>query len=213
MSWPKHIGFWIIAILVLLLSIPIFSTPQFLWGNASDELQAMSRVFGYDNAKWMTEKANGAYEILFVDTGFVQAVKKGEVSNEDRQRGKELFGGTILALTALTNNYVLAFSALIYVMMIRILIVLSWAPYVLPFLIASGMDGWVRRQIKLVSIRGQSTVRFSMALHAMIVIMMTPVLYVLAPIYVSPLFMPVWAIVAAVPLIVLMSNIQPMSQT
>ncbi len=213
MSWPKHIGFWIIAILVLLLSIPIFSTPPRLWQNASDELQAMSRVFGYNNAKWMTESANGAYQAIFVDTGFVQAVKKGEISNEERHRGQELFGGTIMAMTALTNNYVLSFSALIYVMMIRVLIVLSWAPYVMPFLLAAGCDGWVRRQMKMASIRGQSTVRFSVALHAMIVIMMAPVLYVLAPLYVSPLFIPAWAIVAAVPLVVLMSNIQPMSQT
>jgi len=213
MAWRKHIVFWIIGIFVLVLVVPIFATPQTVWGSASKELHLIQSAFGYDDTKKLADTSSAAYRAIFVDTGVINSVRAGEVSTADRQRNKELFGGTIVGLTGITNNYVLTLSALVYIIMVRLYIMLTWAPFILPFMLAAVIDGFVHRKVKLLNVRGQSTVKFSLALHAIIIIFMVPVLYLLAPFAISPLFVPGWALVASVPLLVLISNVQPMSPT
>lgn len=213
MAWRKHIVFWIIGLFVMLLVVPIFSSPQTVWGSASKELHLIQSAFGYRDTKQIADTSSAIYQMIFVDTGVIKTIRAGEVSPEERNRNKELFGGTIIGLTGLTNNYVLTFSALIFVMVVRLYIMLTWAPFILPFMAAAVIDGFVRRKVKMLSIRGQSTVKFSLSLHAIIVIFMVPMLYLLAPFAISPLFVPGWALLASVPLLTLIANVQPMSPT
>ena len=213
MAWKNHLLFWIISVFVLLLVVPIFASPQTVWSSAGRELKLIQSAFGYEDAKQIAETSNAAYSAMFVESGLIKGVNAGHVPEADRQRNKEVFGGTILEMTGVTNHYVLTFSALIYVITIRVYILLTWTPFILPFLIAGVVDGLVRRKVRMLSIRGQSTVKFSLSLHAIILIFMVPVLYLLAPIAVSPLFVPGWALVTMVPLMMLISNVQPMSPT
>lgn len=213
MAWKKHIFFWMIATFVLILVVPIFASPKLVWGNASSELKLIQSAFGYKDTKQIADASNGAYQVLFVQTGLVKGIESGAVTEDQRQQGKELFGNTILGLTWLTNNYVLTLSAMIYVITVRAYIMLTWAPFIFPFLVAAMVDGFVRRKVRLLSVRGQSTVKFSLALHAIILIFMVPILYMLAPFPITPLFVPTWALITSVPLIMLIANVQPMSPT
>jgi hypothetical protein len=213
MAWKKHILFWIIVTFVVLLIVPIFASPQTVWGSASKELQLIQSAFGYQDTKQIADTSSAAYKAMFVDTGVVNTLRGGEVSLTEREKTKELMGGTLMGLTSVTNNYVLTFSALIYVMTVRLYIMLTWAPFIFPFMAAVVIDGMVRRKVKMLSVRGASTVKFSLALHAIIIIFMVPVLYLLAPFAVSPLFVPGWALFTAVPLLMLITNVQPMSPT
>lgn len=213
MAWKKHLLFWIISVFVLILIVPIITTPKTVWSSASSELQLIQSAFGYKDTKQIADTSKSAYTTLFVNTGLIKGVHSGETSEADRQTGKEMFGNTILGLTWLSNNYVLTLSAMIYVITLRAYIMLTWAPFIFPFLIAAVVDGFVRRKVRLLSVRGQSTVKFSLALHAIILIFMVPILYMLAPFAVTPLFVPTWALITSVPLIMLIANVQPMSPT
>ncbi len=210
MAWKKHLLFWIIALFILLLALPIFTPAYRIWANVGSELEMIQNAFGAPDTQQLAHAATGVYNKLFVESGFVQTVQKGEVDEASRNMGKEMLGNTIMALSGVTNNYVRAFSAMVYVVMIRLFIILGWMPYLLPFLAAVIVDGLARRKIKMSEIGAPSAVKFSIALHFIILIIVFPMLYLIAPMAITPLFVPTWALLSALPLSVLVANTQPM---
>ena len=210
MAWKSHLVFWIIALFILLLALPAFTPAHRIWANVGSELNMIQSAFGQSDTHKLAATATDVYNIVFVETGVIKGIKKGEVEEVDRQRGKDMFGNTLFNLSGVTNNYVLAFSAMVYVLMIRLFIILSWMPYLLPFLVAVVVDGLVRRKIKMCEIGAPSAVKFSIALHFIILIIVFPMLYLIAPMAVTPLFVPTWALLSAIPLSILVANTQPM---
>ena len=85
---------------------------------------------------------------------------------------------------------------------------MAWLPYIAPFFIAAILDAAVSRRIKFSSFGYSSPIKFSVASHMLIVIVFLPILYLVIPLPVTPLFIPFWALISAVPVMTVISNTQ-----
>lgn len=209
MTTGRHILFWIAGIFAFSLIVPFIASPAQLWGNVTTELAMINSAFGEKDTYRLSKTATEIYDAVFRESGLVDATKRGEVSEKERADSMPLFGGGGQMVTSATNNYVTSLSVMFYVVTLRLLIVLSWVPYIIPFIAAVAVEGWVRRKLKLAAIGSANTVRFSLSMHLLIVILFIPIIYLFLPVAFTPLFMPVWTLVMSVPLVILVANIHP----
>jgi hypothetical protein len=91
----------------------------------------------------------------------------------------------------------------------RVALLLDWNWLVLPFLMLAVVDGLCARGKKLTEGGHQTTGAFALGWHSVIALCALPLLYIIGPLYLSPLFMPVWALAVWFPLGIAMTNTQP----
>lgn len=208
--WKKHVLLWLILLLVSFIAMPLMIKQQTIMARVMGELEMIQSVFGAEDTSKLAHSATVWYNALFVDTGLIDSTSKAHVSQSEKDTGQIFFGGAV-RITDVTNGYLLSFAAQAYAMMIRLFIILSWLPYIFPFMLAVVVDGMVARKIKFESFGFSSPIAYSLALHAIIVIVFFPTLYLLLPIPVTPLFMPFWALAIALPVSMLIGNTQRVS--
>lgn len=204
--WHKHSFIWMLIILLLLIAIPIISTPAALWDNAKRELALIESAFGNREAVQAAERATRIYDTLFIQTGLVDRTRAFHVSDDEREMTEMMVGGIASAVVGRTNNYIETVSALAYVIILRLNIFIGWLPYILPFMLGAACEGYARRKIKFATFGQYGAMIYSGAQHTAIFIMVLPILYFLAPFPFTPLFVPFWALAASVPIVVLIAN-------
>ncbi len=204
----KHIVIWLILIVVCILALPAISTPTDIMGRVVRELGMIQTVFGKAETSRLTSRATAIYNTVFVETGLVGATKKAMVSEEEKQASQPVFGNSVRGVSERTNDYVLGVSALAYAALVRLVIFMAWIPYIAPFFVAVVVDGLVIRKVKFATFGYSSPIRFAISAHSMIVVGLLPVLYLVVPLPVTPLFLPFWLLLSAVPIMTLLSNTQ-----
>ncbi|ENO77578.1 hypothetical protein B447_15501 [Thauera sp. 27] len=202
----KHVFLWVAICFALMLAIPIVSSPQAMWENARTELGLIESAFGTSDTVGLARSATETYNALFIDTGLIQKTRGAYVTREEQELGEAMVGGASRAVTGLTNNYLDTFAALTYVMILRVMIFVSWLPFILPFLLAAVGEGVTRRKIKFVTFGQYGAALYAGAMHMSVLIMMLPVLYLMAPMPMTPFFIPFWALIAAIPIIISIAN-------
>lgn len=210
MMWKKHVLIWLILLIVAFIAMPLMMKPHAIMSRVMGELEMMQMVLGTDDANKITRSATTWYNAFFVDTGLIDSTSKAYVSESEKNASQTFFGGAT-RIVDVTNGYLLSFAAQAYAMMIRLFIILSWLPFIFPFMLAVVIDGMVTRRIKMESFGFASPIAYSLALHTIIVIVFFPALYLLLPIPVTPLFMPFWALAIAFPVSMLIGNTQRVS--
>lgn len=208
MAWKKHVLLWLIALLLGALLVPALSSSADIMRRVLREITLIEAVLGKKETAEITQSASAIYRSLFLETGLVESSKKALVSKEEQRSSEAVFGGSVTKVSDITNDYILGLSALCFASLVRIMIFGAWMPYMLPFFIAAIADGMARRQIKMVSFGYVSPVLYSLALHSMITIIFLPMLYLIVPIPLSPILIPFWALIAAIPVMAMISNTQ-----
>jgi hypothetical protein len=205
----KHILFWVIVIAVMTLALPIIVTPEQMVGKVKSEIGYITNAFGEDESKKLIDSANSFYNEAFVQSGVIKTAGYLYVNDEESKSNQAPgIGQTASNFNKLTNSYLLSMSANVYAMTIRVGILLAWLPYLFPFILATIVHGLVRRKIKMWTFGFVSPSIYGTSMHALVVISFIPVLYLLSPIAITPLFIPFWAILSALPIGLLVANIQ-----
>lgn len=204
----KHSLLWIILIAVCMLALPALSSPQDIMGRVIHEIGMIERVLGKAETTKVTTSATSIYNALFVETGIVKATNKAVVTEDEKAHSEAMFGQSVRGISDRTNDYVLGVSALCFASLVRIVIFMAWLPYIAPFFLAVVLDASVSRRIKFASFGYSSPIKFSVAAHMMIVVVFLPILYLVAPLPVTPLFIPFWALISAIPLMLVVANTQ-----
>lgn len=204
----KHSLLWIILIVVCILGLPAISTPTDIMNRVIRELGMVESVLGKSDTRQVTSTATKIYESLFVETGFVGTTRKAVVTEEEKTHSEEVFGQSIRNVSDRTNDYILGLSALIFASLVRTVIFVAWLPYIAPFFIAAVLDAAVSRRIKFATFGYSSPIKFSVATHALIVVVFLPILYLVVPLPVTPLFIPFWALISVVPVMLVVANTQ-----
>ncbi len=202
----KHIFLWVAICFALMLAIPIVSSPQTMWENARTELGLIESAFGTGDTVALARTATETYNAIFIDTGLIQKTRAAYVSREEQELGAAVVGGASRAVTGLTNNYLDTFAALTYVMILRVMIFMSWLPFILPFLLAAVGEGVTRRKIKYATFGQYGAALYAGAMHMSVLILILPVLYLMAPLPLTPFFIPFWALIAAIPVVASIAN-------
>lgn len=208
MAWKRHILVWLILLLLGAFLVPALSSSTDIMRRVLRELDLIETVLGKNETAALTRSASDVYNELFVATGLIETTQKALVSKAEQKTSEGIFGMSTTKLSDATNDYILGLSALCFASLVRILIFGTWLPYIAPFFIAVIADGYVRRQIKMVSFGYTSPVLYSLALHSMIVMVFLPILYLIVPVPLSPILIPFWALFAAVPVMTMISNTQ-----
>lgn len=204
----RHVVIWLILVVVCILALPAISTPTDIMGRVVKELGMIEAVFGKAETGRLTARATAIYNAVFVESGLVGASKKAMVSEDEKQASQPVFGHSVRGIADRTNDYILGVSALAYAALVRIVIFLVWLPYIAPFFIGVVVDALVVRKVKFATFGYSSPIRFAISAHSMIVVGFLPVLYLVVPLPVTPLFLPFWLLLSAVPIMTLLSNTQ-----
>ena len=204
----KHSLLWIILIAFCFLGLPAISTPTDIMSRVVRELAMIEKTLGQAETKKVTESATAIYTTLFIETGMVRATKKAVVTEKEKHDSEVMFGNSVRSISDKTNDYISGVSALCFAMLVRIEIFFSWLPYIAPFLIAAILDAAVSRKVKFETFGYSSPIKFAAATHIIIAIAFLPLLYLVVPLPVTPLFIPFWALISSLPLMALVSNTQ-----
>lgn len=202
----KHLKIWLAGLLVVFLAVPIIATPTEMWSNAKSELLMLQGAFGQRHATRLASSATSIYNAAFVETGLVGTLERGKATRREQEQGEAVLGTVSSALSAISGSYLDTLSALFYIATVRVLILLTWAPFVLPFIGGAFSEGVARRKIKYATFGQYGAVYYAGAMHASVVIAGLPVVYLLAPFAITPFFMPFWAVAAAIPVITAIAN-------
>ena len=96
-----------------------------------------------------------------------------------------------------------------FVIVLRLFIFLLWAVILLPVFIAAIIDGFVQRAIKRAEFGAIRPAAYTLLSMVVIPLAMAPLIYLVIPLPISPLVSPLWALVMALPLSAMVSNMQP----
>lgn len=206
MKVTSHILFWLGLILVMSIIVPGLMGPSASFDRIQTEHDMALRVFGADMTDKMTSEANKLHDLLIVKTGVQHLIDRG-FTTEKQLQDQEIAVATQTKASIFMNRYLQTVSTELFGLVFRGCIMLHWLVYVGAFLVAAVADGVCQRRVKLATARTLSPLRFTIATHIFVAIAFSPVIYLLAPIAVTPWFMPIWVLVIAYPLTKAISNI------
>ena len=203
----KHILLWLGLIAVVILAAPALVPSNVIMQRINAEVQMIVAAFGAQQAKLVIDQANREYDAIFVRSGIVATASKAYIP-EDTQASSTRYFPWVRSLAGATNGYLLALAGTCYSLLVRIHLLAEWVPFIAPFLLAAVVDGMVRRRIKFATFGLISPMALGVAVHSAIILAFLPIVYLIAPFPITPLFVPFWALLIAAPIMLIMANIQ-----
>lgn len=208
MSNGKHFWIWFVLFMAAFWVTPLLITDQQSKERIGAELATVAHQFGEETHNRVVDNANALYKALILDTG-VQAIIAERVVNQIEQKQSERFyGKTLTRLSDRTNNYLANAATNFYGLAIRTQLLLMWLPLLIPFLLGAVADGYASRMIKMSAFGYFSPAVFSAAAHTLIFLVCLPLLYLIVPFVMSPFWIPVMAVLAAIALRQVIINAQ-----
>lgn len=205
MKAAGHIRIWLGILLMLVFLVPLALTPEQAEKRVFEEADWAGRVFGQERFNDVATRANGAYNAVVVRSGLRKFIDSGFTSKEELNslspmRHQESSMATVF------NSYLRSLSVQLYGLFFRGSIMLEWLVFIGFFLLGAVVDGVARRKVKLSTGGLNSPVKFTWSMHLMVVIAFSPLLYLMLPVSITPLFMPYWTLIAALPLSIAITN-------
>lgn len=208
MQNKQHMGFWLLLAMLAFLAGPLLRTGDsmlvYLQGEVDQTREAMGPTLG----GYVVSFADGIFKQTPV-MAFTDVVGKAKHTRAERDLSASVAGPIGLASSRLYNSYLQGLILQAYVATMRLAILLFWAMFLLPFIVASVLDGLMQREIKRAEFGSIRPATFTLAGLIVIPMLALPVLYLTMPFSLSPLLAPAWAALVALPLSVLVSNSQP----
>lgn len=210
MKTQSHARFWFGVLVVCMLVVPYFIPAAVQEQRINNEVDAVYALFGTKVAGWIVECSNDIHHVIADDTGISAFLRKGMSRHDEIKKARDVAsflgeGGAVFA-----NRFLAAMLLQIYGATLRACIVVTWLIVLAPFLLAGWVDGLGSRAVKLTSFSDINPTAFSLGLHLSLLVGVLPLFYIAVPVGISPLFMPVWAIVAMVPALLTLSHTQRM---
>ncbi|MFC6522659.1 DUF4400 domain-containing protein [Undibacterium arcticum] len=195
---------------ILLLASPFILSREGQVLRIKNELAAVSTAFGQEKADEISHSAGLAYKSLFIDTGYLS--EKSKFYSRPMTPAESKLDGVMArpttAFSNATNGYLTALSVNVYGLLLRWGIITHWMLFILPFVVAAFLDGFVTRKVKFAEFGFISPMAYSLSMHFIVFLLFFPLLYLVVPLPVTPYFMPGWAICLGFPLIFMISNTQ-----
>jgi hypothetical protein len=206
----SHIGFWIVLALVGIFVVPFLVSADNLLTSLKREQDSIAVVFGDSFTLKINHAATSVHGLIFRSTGIQDGLNNLQHTESDIQLAKQVGSnvGTFFAIEA--DSRVKALSVQLYSVVLRLIVLLAWLLLLFPFVIAVIYDGFQMRLVKFASMGHQNPTAFSLGFHITVLLCAVPLLSIVVPTYiVTPLFMPFWVIVTALPFSFAIRHTQP----
>ena len=208
MKSQTHIGFWLLVFAVTIFLGPLFIEPRTAYDRLLSEVAATQQVFGPRIGGTLVNAANGIHGV-FERAGVEEKIGTGVHSKDDLVHARQYFSFVGEAMAGAASQYVAGLLLQFYGVVMRFLIMLAWSMLLLPVIAAAVADGVYARKIHRANAMGQSPTAFAVGGHMFIVMTSVPMLYVALPVFVTPLFMPMWVGLMLLPLRLAITHTQP----
>jgi hypothetical protein len=209
MTWRTHIVFWICVWGMVLLASPLMLPMEGQIARIKKEIELTRGAFGDAQVAEIIQDASSTYKAIFIETGYLTSNSKVYTKPMTaEQKQLTILEKTTEKFATVTNGYLTALSVNLYGVMVRWGIFCHWLLFIAPFLVAAFIDGFVVRKIKFSEFGFISPMAYSFSLHGIIFILFIPLLYLIAPLPITPYFMPGWALVLSFPIMLMIANTQ-----
>lgn len=205
MTTRSHVGFWLAIFALLFFATPVMRNGEAMEGFAEREMALTRATFGDSTADTLQRQANVVFALYTPKDTLGKAVVHGR----DMDLTKMITGTTGVAAAKGFNSYVQGLVLNMFVIVLRLFIFLLWAVILLPVFIAAIIDGFVQRAIKRAEFGAIRPAAYTLLSMVVIPLAMAPLIYLVIPLPISPLVSPLWALVMALPLSAMVSNMQP----
>lgn len=189
--------------------VPYFVRADHMRGRLVAELDAVRTSLGPEIGNNLIQTANRGYDLTVVRSGLRAAMDDLRQSSSDRENTSRVGSAVLSAATDAVEGYFQSLAMQMYAMILRGTIVAVWLLMLLPFVLAVLVDGLMARSKKFELLGYQNPTAFAAGTHLVVLISVLPLLYIVAPFALSPLFMPYWAAAAALPLSFAIRHMQP----
>lgn len=199
--------FWLMAWLLQVILIGVMLPSNWLEKQVESERQMTRDWMGEATASKLIKHTNTWFNSWFRDTGAIEA-SYGLIptrKQKGQSTGIEGLGGSVWPYVE--QRIQIAWMT-VYQAMQRLLLTAMWLPFLLPLFIPAAIHGYCVRKIKQVSYGYASPVKYSAAGHAIGVLSVLPLFYITLPIGIHPAAIFAWAAVAAILIMVMISNLQ-----
>ncbi len=209
MKNSQHLGFWLAVVFLGFFIAPLMRSGTSMEAFVIDEVQQTRKALGPRVGDFVVSFANGAFQ----DTplGMVaQTAKSAQHTKEEQALSKRVAGPGGELMSSVYNSYLQGLILQSFVVAMRLAIVLIWLIVLAPMLGASVFDGFMQRRIKRAEFGAIRPATFTVAGMFVIPLLALPLVYLVIPFSLSPLLAPLWALIVALPLSLLVSNMQPL---
>jgi hypothetical protein len=199
---------WLLVILVEAGLVVSFAEARSLEKLMASEHNMSMSLLGEQRGQSAYKRAEQVFRLLFVESGFVRfsyasfSVSPNNSTNKDP--GMDMAKGVVDYM----DGRVDAFWAMSLLSLQRLIMGLSWLPFMVLLLVPAAIDGLVQRQIKKTNFGYTSPVRHQLALFGLVGLMFLPFLLALFPFYIGPLLAPIWTAIVAFGVLILFANTQ-----
>jgi hypothetical protein len=191
-------------ILAAFLLSPLVRDSKSMESYVATELQMTRDTFGNEVADWLENKAAMVYRMMPSDV-----LERVQIKGDGMRRTKQVVPGAGVAVTVAFNNYVQGLVTNLFVATLRMFIVMVWLFVLAPVFLASLVDGFSQRAIKRAEFGAIRPAAFAITSIMVVPMSMAPLIYLVTPMTISPLVTPMWALLMALPLALMVSNMQP----
>lgn len=208
MKSHSHIGFWIVTFLVSILVAPLIIKPATMYERLDLEVKTIYDVFGATIGGKVISSVNAMHGAV-VSLGVHDAVRRAIHTKQDKENAVHNFSVVAEAAVDPVNSYFQGLLMQFYGVLLRGVMVLSWLLLLLPFIVAVVVDGVSSRDAKVAELGYQNPTAFALSLHVVILLSALPLLYIAAPLPITPTFTFWWVLVVALPMGYALSHVQP----
>lgn len=195
MKVRSHCAFWLLAFVLLALLPPLLHGPGPVRARLATEAEAIRSTFGAGASAWVLARAHAAVG------GWTAGSEPARAPGADRFWWRQAARGLAASARALELQ--------LQAIVLRAVLVAAWLLVLGPFWMAVLVDGFALRARKLETLGFQNPTAFRLATHAAIALAAGPLLYLVAPFAVTPLFMPGWTLAAALPVGFALTHVPP----
>lgn len=209
MSLRQYAGIWLLIAMFFFLTAPLFRSAESLMSYVESEVTQTQVAFGPTIGGWVVDVANTIYTKTPLQRLGDSAASRVSTP-ERRKRSEEVTGGLSKLMHNTGDGYLMAIAMQTYVASLRMAIFLIWLMAVGPLLIAAAIDGLAGREVR--RLEGSALRPAAWTLMGIIVVpvLVVPVLYLFLPFSITPLLLPGWAVLVALPLRTMLTHSQPL---
>ena len=162
--------------------------------------------WGETSAQHIQRQAAARYEAAVVASGAV-AWSYSALIPDPRvsQQGMEVLAPQLFVWL---RHRIDALWWLVYQALYRLQLIRAWLPYIGSVAFAAMVEGLVQRAVKRANVVSASGDRYAIAQGGLLILLIAPLLYLSAPLAVTPLCIPVWGGLVAVCVGLLSANLQ-----
>jgi hypothetical protein len=205
----SHVGFWVIVFAVSFFVTPFFFREESMRARLAEDVAETQKVFGPVLGPAVISASTSFYRLTVGNTGIHEAIHMLQHTKQDMETAK-FVGSTIMESAARqADSYMAALGMEFYLVVFRMALVGMWLLLLLPLAVAVIVDGLSARAKKFETLGFQNPTAFSMSFHLAVLMTVIPGWYVFHPLPISPIFMPYWAVLAALPFSFALTHTQP----